>query len=59
MANTAEGLAEAVAAVAGEVGSDDFRAPSQHEDETGEAGTAGAAGPCLEVTREPSPRLQK
>ena len=43
-ANTAEGIAEAIAAVAGEVGSDDLRAPSQYEEETGEAGTAGASG---------------
>ena len=41
---TAEELTEAVTAVAGEGGSDDFRQP---EDETGEAGTAGAAGSML------------
>ena len=43
-ASTAEGIAEAIAAVAGEVGSDDLRAPSQYEEETREAGTADASG---------------
>ena len=32
--NTAAGLAAAVAAVAGELGSDDLAAPSQYEEET-------------------------
>ena len=55
-ASTAEGIAEAIAAVAGEVGSDDFGAQSQYEEESGGAGTSGVRGnaPSDEPAAQPS-----